>query len=566
MENLPKGLYETYERILSLIDAQGPDVVRVAQTSLRWLAAALRPLTLTELNNALTIEMGSSTLNPDLAVFIETAIVEICSSLVDYNESSGVVSLSHFTVQVRTTVKVAIISTTHLSFQEYLTRGHLSATPLMRYTISIPFTHRDLTLQTLTYLLLDDFNDGPCQTMQGYEERTREYPLYEYAACYWFEHLTFVHSDDEEIYELFKALTQDSSNEDKKISFHQANQLTSTTVGRTNEMVSDFKDVSPIFYPIYFRHIWVFRRMAEEDPTILNSEILGWGLPLTTAVMKNYHDVVEILLDLGADVNLMTCNYILYPGSKINSLYLAAKFGHESILTLLLERGAVVNVRLASENETVLHAACYRGIPRPVRQLLDYGADVNAVSDSGVTPLHHATSGGNLEVIRLIVEAGCNVRAKTLTGQDVLVKAFGHRKPEIVQYLLEHGADLSQLQSVSIELLDWFLARIQWHPVVVEVPESRTQDTTKEIAHTAMDVLKVEYLLRHHFSLPSSIATSILDYAQYWIYKRALVQYPTPHIVRDSDPQPPVLSLRVSGRDTSAVRRIVFTTCSHDQG
>ena len=497
-------------------------------------------------------------------MFIETAIVEICSSLVDYNESSGVVSLSHFTVQVRTTVMVVVISTTHLSFQEYLTGGHLSATPLMRYTISIPITHRELTLQTLTYLLLDDFHDGPCQTVQAYEERTLECPLYEYAACYWFEHLTFVNTNDDEIYELFKALTQESSNEPKRISFRQAN-LLSITAKSGDEKVLNFEDPAAMVYPVCYRHLWVLRRMVEEDPTILNKELLGWGLPLTTAVLANHKPVVEMLLDLGADINLMTSNHRLSLGFKKSPLFVAAELGYESILTLLLERGAVVNTRLALENETVLHIACYRGIPRPVRQLLDHGADVDAVSDLGITPLHHATSGGNLEVIRLIVEAGCNVRAKKLTGQDALAIALGLRDPEIVQYLLEHGADLSQLQDMPVEELEW-ATDVLWYPAVVEVLESRTQDTTNQITHSPVDVLKVEYLLRHQFSLPSSVAKSILDYAQYWIYKRALVQYSTPHIVHDYDPQPPALSLRVSGRDTSAVRKIVFTTCSHDQG
>lgn len=101
LENLPKDLFSTYERILSKVDAQGPDVARIVRTTLRWLVAALRPLKLTEINEAVTIKAGSVSLDEDLGVFSEADIIEICSSLVNYDESKGVVSLSHFTVQVR---------------------------------------------------------------------------------------------------------------------------------------------------------------------------------------------------------------------------------------------------------------------------------------------------------------------------------------------------------------------------------------------------------------------------------------------------------------------------------
>jgi hypothetical protein len=66
-----------------------------------WLVAALEPLNLSQLAEALSIEIGNTALNWKLSVMSPTDLLEICSSLVSFDERTGIVTLSHYSVQVK---------------------------------------------------------------------------------------------------------------------------------------------------------------------------------------------------------------------------------------------------------------------------------------------------------------------------------------------------------------------------------------------------------------------------------------------------------------------------------
>jgi hypothetical protein len=65
-----------------------------------WLVTSLAPLTLSHLVEALKIEYGKSMLNDDLSVMHDADILEICGSLVNFDKETGLVALSHYSVQV----------------------------------------------------------------------------------------------------------------------------------------------------------------------------------------------------------------------------------------------------------------------------------------------------------------------------------------------------------------------------------------------------------------------------------------------------------------------------------
>ncbi len=56
MWNLPRGLDETYTRILQKIQEESPDSVDCVKTILRWLIGTAEPLTLDQLAEAISIE------------------------------------------------------------------------------------------------------------------------------------------------------------------------------------------------------------------------------------------------------------------------------------------------------------------------------------------------------------------------------------------------------------------------------------------------------------------------------------------------------------------------------
>lgn len=109
LANLPKRLNSVYERILRSIEDGGEESAEIARRTLLWLVSATRPLTLSELREAIAIDTAISTLSNDLLVFNEDVILEICGSLVNYDRESQIVTLSHYSVKV---------NLHHLSFVE----------------------------------------------------------------------------------------------------------------------------------------------------------------------------------------------------------------------------------------------------------------------------------------------------------------------------------------------------------------------------------------------------------------------------------------------------------------
>jgi ankyrin repeat protein len=119
---------------------------------------------------------------------------------------------------------------------------------------------------------------------------------------------------------------------------------------------------------------------------------LGPGAtPLMRAARAGDAVVMRLLLEHGADPKLTTKD-----GS--NALMFAAGVGYrdkntrgsesDALAALKVSIGAGLDIRQAnSKGETALHGAALRGADTIVQFLVDQGADINAVSERGFTPL-----------------------------------------------------------------------------------------------------------------------------------------------------------------------------------
>jgi ankyrin repeat protein len=113
---------------------------------------------------------------------------------------------------------------------------------------------------------------------------------------------------------------------------------------------------------------------------------------------------VSTLIDHGApDLNVRD-------GRGFTPLWLATKQGEEDVVRILLDKGANVNMRAGETDYTPLMQAVATGCPSLVKVLLEKGADVNA-EKNGVTALNIAKSSSfrwkqKLELIELLKAAG----------------------------------------------------------------------------------------------------------------------------------------------------------------
>jgi ankyrin repeat protein len=108
---------------------------------------------------------------------------------------------------------------------------------------------------------------------------------------------------------------------------------------------------------------------------------------------------------------------------------------------MLLQSGADKDAKTVNGN-TPLHAAAYHGSHEVVQLLLEAGADKDAQFRGGVTPLHHAARQGHIGVALMLVRAGANKEATTDNGDTPIHGAVSRGHLDVVQMLMEEGADL----------------------------------------------------------------------------------------------------------------------------
>ena len=91
LQNLPKGLYETYDRILLKINNLGDCMD--TKTILQWLSFSAHPLSLEEISEAVVVNFESEDgpeYTPERCYFNKRDVLKNCSGFI--TESEGTIS------------------------------------------------------------------------------------------------------------------------------------------------------------------------------------------------------------------------------------------------------------------------------------------------------------------------------------------------------------------------------------------------------------------------------------------------------------------------------------------
>lgn len=139
------------------IKGQLSEEEELAKQVLSWITCATRPLTMSELQHALAVEIEESNFDETNIIPVED-MVSVCAGLVTTEEESGIISLVHYTAQ------------------EYFDRTRSDW---------FPDAEAEITATCATYLSFNEFESGPCATDDEFEERLRSYRLYDYAVHNW---------------------------------------------------------------------------------------------------------------------------------------------------------------------------------------------------------------------------------------------------------------------------------------------------------------------------------------------------------------------------------------------
>jgi len=157
---------------------------------------------------------------------------------------------------------------------------------------------------------------------------------------------------------------------------------------------------------------------------------------------------VRALLGRGVDVNegtpesedehsLLGHDFTIPSGGR-TPLMMAAYRGNVTILRALLDAGARVDA-VSDTGDTALCEAVSSKQRKALALLVSRGADVN--QPAMFTPLYHAASDGNVPLARWLLEQGAQVDAPIWTGTTALMAAAAAGSGSLVALLLAHGAN-----------------------------------------------------------------------------------------------------------------------------
>lgn len=171
--------------------------------------------------------------------------------------------------------------------------------------------------------------------------------------------------------------------------------------------------------------------------------------PLRQAVSFQHKEVVEILLDNGADVTVYHERF----GSLLHTA-----FESEEITRLLLRHQQVlihINSLSPGRRETALQRAVSYGPLAAAKLLLDHGADPSIPGGQGLTACQVAIINGNGPGVKLLLDNGVPINGKWgHDGKTLLHYAVEYRQVGIVKLLLEEGADDTIENDLGVTALD----------------------------------------------------------------------------------------------------------------
>lgn len=334
--SFPMTISEMYTHILNRISEQSSTTKIRATKILSWIFRARRPLLVRELQQALTTSLDDTNEIID-EYSTDSAMVNLCLGLVTVDEERSIIRFVHFSVQ------------------EFLQER--------------PFILEDestVASTCLAFLNFDVFASGQCKNNRELEDRLLSYPFLSYAARYWAIHgkgceeltfqqlaVKFLCSEHHLACATQMAghanLTHDRYDRHfpRKISglhvvaSYGLVQLVDVLLQQLNIEV-DIKDElgqTPTLYAAKQGHTTVLAQLARWGARIEIKDEKYCRSALSWATLNGHTSVVKWILSRKADIDINSFDY-----QHSTALHLAFERHHHSIVDLLIEQGASLNI------------------------------------------------------------------------------------------------------------------------------------------------------------------------------------------------------------------------------
>ena len=250
------------------IEGQVVDQEELAKQVLSWITCAKRPLTSSELQHTLGVEVGESVLDEDNFPQVED-IVSVCSGLVTVDEK--ITSFDWSTIRHR---------------------NDLSEHKKKRF----PDAETMIAMACITYLSFNIYPKGPCLTDNEFEGRLQISKLYDYAAHNWGHHARVAPSTCTRVLDFLQ------QKEKVEASIQT---LFSETVWKKSKTLFGWKSpegMTSLHLAAYFGIKKVVTALLQQAVDV-DIKCENGKTPLSWAVKGGHETVVKLLLDNGAAVD-----------------------------------------------------------------------------------------------------------------------------------------------------------------------------------------------------------------------------------------------------------------------
>jgi ankyrin repeat protein len=191
--------------------------------------------------------------------------------------------------------------------------------------------------------------------------------------------------------------------------------------------------------------IWLGLLLAM--PALLHAQQAGVDLTeqWLAAAQRDNAGLIMTLMLRGTDPNLRNAE-------RQTALHLALRNeSDKTFQTLLKHPGLDVNA-INQAGETPLMLAALKGRPDWMKALVARGALVN---EPGWTALHYACSGPDRGAVRWLLEQGAEIDARSPNGSTPLMMAAGYGESSSVELLLKAGANVGLRNEQGMDAADF---------------------------------------------------------------------------------------------------------------
>ncbi|KAJ2896038.1 hypothetical protein MKZ38_005923 [Zalerion maritima] len=494
LRNLPKNLEETFERALSRIVSR--QKTAIVQKIFPWVAVAKRHLTLDELREALSIEIGQQSSRPERLINGIERIASWCENLLRVDEELKTVEFFHHTVHDFITRRclrpdlegfrvdpedadhyAGEICVTYLHWNDFkttLARRPQPIPPIMPAAIAqtalgsrskmaklMPrrkmLDSKSVKHRTELDLVGSLASYGREDTNETWEKQQQGHPFLAYASEHWISHTTDFREEKSTTWKQWQSLVVDDHDlAQKPWSEHEFEPGHPHCLGwslKANHLALVRQVASPGCLSKSASIKWIFDTALATGDTALAIILLQEKCILSKEVnnllMKfcqgGYLGIIEPLLTAGGSLEYM--EMATRHGFHVHRtpLEAASKNNHPALVERLIALGAYISTPASEFGYTALQAASANGHQEIVERLIALGADINApASQFGFTALQAASENGHQEIVERLIALGADINAPaSKIGYTALQAASKNGHQEIVERLIALGADIN---------------------------------------------------------------------------------------------------------------------------